>query len=103
MTIISSYASKKMGRARAGWNEKIEDRIAATSNVLAQLKSIKMTGFSSLTSKSLQEKRLEEIKYSSKERWLRAVLHMLRKSSVLDPHPCITIYSQLLQRRWRKL
>jgi hypothetical protein len=79
MTVISSYAAKKMGVARAGWNEKIENRIAATSNILAQLKSLKMTGLTTLATKSLQKKRFEEIGYSSKERWLRAVLHMLRK------------------------
>ena len=68
-----------MGIARAAWNGKVETRVAATSNVLAQLKSIKMSGLSSVLSDFLQNLREEEIQASLKERYTRIMLHALCK------------------------
>ncbi|XWW93222.1 hypothetical protein V2A60_001154 [Cordyceps javanica] len=71
-TIIASvatyYTSKKMQGARTVWNEKIQSRVASTSNILAQLKSIKAMGLTTAISNFLQEKRLSEIETSMNER-----------------------------------
>lgn len=71
-TIIASvatyYTSKKMQGARTVWNEKIQSRVASTSNVLAQLKSIKAMGLTTSILKFLQGKRLSEIETSMSER-----------------------------------
>lgn len=68
-----------MGVARLAWNEKIETRVAKTSNILAQLKSVKMMGLTPPMSSSVQNLRNAEIKTSLTERRLRVVLHALSK------------------------
>jgi ABC-type bacteriocin/lantibiotic exporter with double-glycine peptidase domain len=77
-----------MGIARTAWNEKVQTRVGATSNVLAQLKSIKMSGLSSVLSEFLQRLREEEIKASLKERRTRVMLHALCKKRTNLACPC---------------
>lgn len=71
-TVIASIAtfhvSKRMAKARTAWNEKIEARVSDTSNVLAQLKSIKAMGLSKAFSNYLNQKRVEEVNASMAER-----------------------------------
>ena len=67
-----------MAHARNSWNEKIEERTSASSYVLSQLKSIKISGFAPLMSDYLQRKRLDEIYCSRKERLIRVGLHISR-------------------------
>ncbi|OAA51141.1 Vacuolar metal resistance and drug detoxification protein [Beauveria brongniartii RCEF 3172] len=62
-----------MPSARTIWNEKVETRVAATSNVLAQLKSIKAMGLTEAMSTYLQEKRIDELATSLKERNCRVM------------------------------
>lgn len=57
-----------MANARTVWNAKVETRVAATSNILAQLKSIKAMGLTDAISNYLEEKRLDEIDTSMIER-----------------------------------
>ncbi|KAK3186314.1 hypothetical protein K4F52_004852 [Lecanicillium sp. MT-2017a] len=77
MTAATSRISKKMGKARSGWNLKIEERVSVTRKLLAQMKSIKASGYGPVVSELLQKKRVEEINFSSKERLLRVTLHVL--------------------------
>ncbi|KAJ3494698.1 hypothetical protein NLG97_g3915 [Lecanicillium saksenae] len=72
---IGTYVvTKKMAHARTVWNAKTENRVAATSNVLAQLKSIKAMGLTEAMSAMLQEKRLDEIETSMIERNARVMI-----------------------------
>ncbi|OAA64056.1 Vacuolar metal resistance and drug detoxification protein [Cordyceps fumosorosea ARSEF 2679] len=77
-TIIASvatyYTSKKMQGARTIWNEKIQSRVASTSNILAQLKSIKAMGLTTAISNFLQGKRQSEIDTSMSERNARVFI-----------------------------
>ncbi|KAJ6788184.1 hypothetical protein PWT90_06047 [Aphanocladium album] len=77
-TIIASiatyYTSKKMQGARTGWNEKIQSRVASTSNILAQLKSIKAMGLTTAIARFLQDRRLSEIESSMSERNARVCI-----------------------------
>lgn len=57
-----------MAHARTVWNAKVETRVAATSNILAQLKSIKAMGLTGAISNYLEKKRLDEIDTSMIER-----------------------------------
>ncbi|KAJ6785358.1 hypothetical protein PWT90_03233 [Aphanocladium album] len=70
--IVSFIASHYIGNAavnsRAAWNLEMESRVAATSNVLAQIKSIKSMGLSTMITEHLQGKRRHEVKVSLKER-----------------------------------
>lgn len=63
---------------RREWNEKIQERVSATSYILSQLKSIKISGFAPRMLDYLQKKRLSEILTSRGERILRAALHTSR-------------------------
>ncbi|KAM0664858.1 hypothetical protein ACQRIU_006716 [Beauveria bassiana] len=67
--------TKKMASARTAWNTKVETRVAATSNFLAQLKSIKAMGLTDAISTYLQEKRLDEIETSMIERNCRIMIY----------------------------
>ncbi|KAJ3496549.1 hypothetical protein NLG97_g2579 [Lecanicillium saksenae] len=70
--IVSFVASHYIGSAavttRAAWNLEMESRVAATSNVLAQIKNIKAMGLSTMITEHLQDKRRHEVKVSLKER-----------------------------------
>lgn len=68
-----------MVKARRLWNEKIEARVAATSNVLAQLKSIKVAGLAALMTQRLKDLQSEEMKISLKERRMRVILQAIGK------------------------
>ncbi len=60
--------AKRMGVARKRWNEHIEDRVAATSNILAQIKDIKMTGLAPSMATHLSQLRAKEIEVSLTDR-----------------------------------
>lgn len=66
-----------MTKARTAWNQEIETRVAATSNILAQIKGIKAMGLSDVMSEYLQEKRRVEIATSMQDRRARIWLFAL--------------------------
>ncbi len=68
-----------MGAARAAWNKMIERRVARTSNILAQLKVVKMSGASGVLQRLLQRFRIAEVQASLKERNIRITLGGLGK------------------------
>ena len=86
------HLAGKMVKVQAWWTRKMEERVAATADVLMQLKSIKMTGLSHVVTQMLQKKRSEETNFSLKERRIRVLLHFLCKShnpeSSIDPNLC---------------
>ncbi|KAJ6783399.1 hypothetical protein PWT90_02209 [Aphanocladium album] len=67
-TILSRRIAKQVGRARKTWNERIHDRVAATSNILAQIKDIKMTGLALSMARYLKTLREREIEASLRMR-----------------------------------
>lgn len=77
----SFLVTRKMARARTKWNVKIEGRIAATSNILAQLKSIKAMGLTGALCQFLQQKRLDEIDTSMQERNARVMIYGICKEA----------------------
>lgn len=76
------YLGKKMAVARALWNGQIESRVAATSNVLAQIKDIKLMGLAGTVTKYLQEKREAEMVSSREDRKARLWLFAFCKPLV---------------------
>ncbi|KAJ3497323.1 hypothetical protein NLG97_g1994 [Lecanicillium saksenae] len=67
-TLLSMQLAKHIGRTRKIWNERIHDRVAATSNIMAQIKDIKMTGLAPSMGKYLKSLRQEEIEASLRTR-----------------------------------
>ncbi|KAJ6788460.1 hypothetical protein PWT90_09954 [Aphanocladium album] len=78
-TILLSVVTKRMGKARANWNQKTQERVAATSQALKQMKNLKATGLSKFISEYLQELREAEIKVSLKERHLLISIYATRE------------------------
>lgn len=72
-----------MARARTAWNESIADRVAKTSNVITQLKIIKMAGLSDPVANLLHGLREKEIRTSRTERNLRTCIAAFGKSKSL--------------------
>ncbi|KAM4066385.1 ABC transporter [Hirsutella rhossiliensis] len=80
-TLASFEIARRMGPARVAWNEKIQTRVSAASNVLSQLKSIKMSGLAPAVTDYLQELRVNEMKYSRKLRVLFIAMHVIASLS----------------------
>ncbi|TQW00300.1 ABC bile acid transporter [Cordyceps javanica] len=80
-TIMLSVVTKRMGKARANWNQRSQERVAATSLALQQMKSIKATGLSGFISEHLQSLREAEIKVSLSERHLLISIYATREFS----------------------
>ena len=79
-----------MGVARLAWNEKVQLRVAVTSNILAQLKSIKVSGLSPALTAYLQDLRDEEIETSMKDRHSRLCIYALCKLRLDVQYRCVT-------------
>jgi hypothetical protein len=77
--------------ARSGWLKSVEDRVAATSRALSQLRGIKIMGLEGWVSRHLQHLRHSEIQSSFKERRLRAIVHFLGTSFGTNEHTCISL------------
>lgn len=95
--IASRYIGQAMGNARTAWNQEMEHRVAVTSNVLAQIKSIKSMGLSEMIIGHLQTIRRKEIQVSLAERNTRIWLFGFCKSFgathclVLQPRKLTTV------------
>ncbi|XWW94174.1 hypothetical protein V2A60_002116 [Cordyceps javanica] len=68
VAILSKRMAKQMGITRKLWNEHIEERVAATSNILAQTKDIKMTGLAPSMETYLNDLRVKEVEVSLRTR-----------------------------------
>lgn len=79
--MASFYTTKRMAAARTTWNAKIESRVSITSNILAQLKSIKMMGLEKVVANYIQSCRAGEIKESRNERKSRVLVYAICKLS----------------------
>lgn len=72
-----------MQRARKSWDDKAQKRLTATSNILAQVKALKMSGLTSTASKTLRSLHDEELNASLGEKHERIILHVLGKTYCL--------------------
>ena len=63
-----------MGPARAAWNEYIQVRVAKTTNLLSQVKVVKLLGLSCTMADYLQAFRVQEIVYTKMFRRLTALM-----------------------------
>ncbi|TQW12261.1 poly(A)-binding protein-dependent poly(A) ribonuclease [Cordyceps javanica] len=68
VAVLSKRMAKQMGITRKLWNEHIEERVAATSNILTQIKDIKMTGLAPSMETYLNDLRVKEVGVSLRTR-----------------------------------
>lgn len=66
---MSIVTGKSINKARIVWNEAIEKRVTATSNLLAQLRTVKAMGLSASLSAHIEQKREAEIEVALRERY----------------------------------
>jgi ATP-binding cassette, subfamily C (CFTR/MRP), member 1 len=83
----TSFVAKRFGPAQAQWIECVEKRVAATSDVLGSIKTIKMLGFETHVSQIIRKLREIELQVSSKFRtllvWSILLSESLKSSSAL--------------------
>ncbi|KAJ6785359.1 hypothetical protein PWT90_03234 [Aphanocladium album] len=88
--LYSFFASRYLGKflviTRKAWNEEIESRVAATSNVLAQIKGVKAMGLSNAILEYIQAKRQKEVEIALRDRRARIwTIGSAALSHVLSP------------------
>ncbi|KAJ3485862.1 hypothetical protein NLG97_g6733 [Lecanicillium saksenae] len=71
-TVLGLYFGKIITPAQRSWNEVVQDRVAKTSRVLAQLPAIKMLGLGPKIGEYLHNLRVLELKASRKYRYIQA-------------------------------
>lgn len=79
-----------MGPARMTWVKSIQQRVAATTHILGQLKGIKMIGLGPTVAKAIQKLRVSEVAQSKKFRVFQVILFGLGKYIVHTSHECET-------------
>lgn len=67
-TVAGIIIGKYMSKANKNWNEKIENRVSKTSQILSQLPPIKMLGLGPKTLEFIQHLRVQEVEASKKFR-----------------------------------
>ncbi|KAJ3494502.1 hypothetical protein NLG97_g4037 [Lecanicillium saksenae] len=97
-TICAGVIAPKLGPAKVLWNTAIQHRVGDTSNMLSQIKGVKMMGLTDFFLARLQELRAHELRLSVKFRWIQVYLHGLATSSV-SLTPVIVIISAIF---WTK-
>lgn len=71
--------SPAMGPARVVWNKAIQERIGSVSNMLSQIKGVKMMGLTDFFHEKLRQSRIHELKLSVRFRWIIVQLNALGK------------------------
>ncbi|KAI0005802.1 P-loop containing nucleoside triphosphate hydrolase protein [Xylariaceae sp. FL0662B] len=81
-SLLTSRLIRAMGPARMIWNKGIQKRVAEASRMLAQIKSLKITGLITYTADSVQSLRVKELLLSRKFR--RALIRVLTTGQLSD-------------------
>lgn len=84
-TAASIELARRMAPARVAWNEKVQARVSATSDVLTHIKGIKMTGLVPNVSEYIHGLRVTEVDFSKKLRTLLIFMHAI--GSYMPIHP----------------
>ncbi|EQL02449.1 ABC transporter, transmembrane domain, type 1 [Ophiocordyceps sinensis CO18] len=80
-TAASIELARRMAPARVAWNEKVQARVSATSDVLSHIKGIKMMGLVPNVSEYIHGLRVIEVDFSKKLRTLLIFMHAIASFS----------------------
>lgn len=75
--ITGYFVGNRMPPARKLWNESVTTRVSRTSNVLSQIKAIKMTGLEGVMTNYIQKLREKEMDLSKKSRFWLMILYFI--------------------------
>ena len=67
---MSAYVAKHLGNRQKGWNEAMQNRLAATTAAIEGIKSLKMMGMEDAIQSQIFHLRSNEIKMSKRLRWI---------------------------------
>lgn len=79
-TITTSFISKVLPSRQKKWNQAVQERVALTSKMMSNMKTVKMMGFSDYIGATLQAARLTELAASAGFRRCMAVVNTLGTS-----------------------
>lgn len=94
-TAGAHFLSKSMAPAMADWNLAVQERVGASSSMLAQMKGINMMGLTEFMRQSIQALRIYELDLSKRFRWLQSSVATVASSiSLVSPIAVIvsTVY-----------
>lgn len=85
-TIVGLYTGKNNQPATRQWNQSIQNRVAKSAQILAQITGIKMMGLQTIVADLIQSLRLKEVADSMWARKLRVMMVGTRElfSCLLD-------------------
>ncbi len=69
-TLVIFRISPLVGRAFAGWNKGIQERVSLTSSILGNMREVKLLGLTDRWATDIQESRVQELELSKKARIL---------------------------------
>ncbi|KAM0558381.1 hypothetical protein ACHAPJ_005075 [Fusarium lateritium] len=93
-TILSGIISPAMEPATVKWNAAVQKRVGETSNMLTQIKGIKMMGLTEFFRQMVQGLRVKELKISARFRWLLVHFNTLAMVSA-QVTPVVVIMSAI--------
>lgn len=73
-TLLSWLIGRQMKPAQALWNGKIEDRLSVLHDLLSNIKSLRMTGFSGTLADTVRKRLITEVDASNKYRFYLALV-----------------------------
>lgn len=80
-TVVSGFLAPAVEPATMDWNAAVQTRVGHVSEMLGQMKGVKMMGLTPYFHTLIRGLRLEEIKVSARLRWLMVYLITLGKES----------------------
>ena len=83
---VGYYVGSRMPTANQTWTQAVERRVAKTSDILSQIKIVKMMGLEKIMTRFLQKLREHEIEYSKKARFWVVILFSVCKYSNFHPY-----------------
>jgi hypothetical protein len=81
-TFGASHITKRIGGRQKVWVDAVQSRIAITSSMLADMKSVKMLGLSSILATKIQAERINETKRMSGFRWMICYKNIICESVI---------------------
>lgn len=76
-TLSTSYISRLLPSRQKKWNQAVQERVALTSTMLSNMKTVKMMGFSKYIATTLQAARMTELAASAGFRRFTAVVNTI--------------------------
>ncbi|KAF2721401.1 putative ABC transporter [Polychaeton citri CBS 116435] len=100
----SRFVAKRLQPRQRAWNAATQNRVAATSSVLSEMKVVKMLGFQYCLTRRIQELRKKELWAASNLRWIMVFYNASANAlGIFSPAVTLVIYAVLSAARGSSL